>query len=210
MFDAEGWYAHRQICHRAFYLSRFRWINGLIYAGAQKNIGPAGLTLVIIRKDLLEQASEYRPMVMNYKNQHTIDSMLNTPSTYAWYLSGLVFEWLLEQGGVEAIAKVNHAKAKRCMPPLTVVIFIIIQSIQTIVQSWMSRFIWQMTVWISDFWKNPKSRFAKLKRSSCGRWYGVPAFIMPSHLSKFRHRRHLWRNLNADTATYPNFMVICY
>lgn len=85
---------------------------GLIYAGAQKNIGPAGLTLVIIRKDLLEQASEWCPMVMNYNNQYTNDSMLNTPSTYAWYLSGLVFEWLLEQGGIEAIAKVNHAKAK--------------------------------------------------------------------------------------------------
>ncbi|OAU95416.1 Phosphoserine aminotransferase [Moraxella catarrhalis] len=84
---------------------------GVIYAGAQKNIGPAGLTLVIIRKDLLDQASAWCPMIMSYKNQHTNDSMLNTPSTYAWYLSGLVFEWLLEQGGVEAIAKVNRAKA---------------------------------------------------------------------------------------------------
>ncbi|OAV01951.1 Phosphoserine aminotransferase [Moraxella catarrhalis] len=84
---------------------------GVIYAGAQKNIGPAGLTLVIIRKDLLDQASAWCPIVMNYKNQHANDSMLNTPSTYAWYLSGLVFEWLLEQGGVEAIAKVNRAKA---------------------------------------------------------------------------------------------------
>lgn len=85
---------------------------GMIYAGAQKNIGPAGLTLVIVRKDLLEQASAWCPNVMNYKNQFENDSMLNTPSTYAWYLSGLVFEWLLEQGGVEAIAKVNRAKAK--------------------------------------------------------------------------------------------------
>lgn len=84
---------------------------GVIYAGAQKNIGPAGLTLVIIRKDLLDQASAWCPMIMSYKNQHANDSMLNTPSTYAWYLSGLVFEWLLEQGGVEAIAKVNRAKA---------------------------------------------------------------------------------------------------
>ncbi len=85
---------------------------GMIYAGAQKNIGPAGLTLVIIRKDLMEQASAWCPNVMNYKNQFEADSMLNTPSTYAWYLSGLVFEWLLEQGGVEAIAKVNRAKAE--------------------------------------------------------------------------------------------------
>lgn len=84
---------------------------GLIYAGAQKNIGPAGLTLVIVRKDLMEQASAWCPAVMNYKNQFENDSMLNTPSTYAWYLSGLVFEWLIEQGGVEAIAKINQAKA---------------------------------------------------------------------------------------------------
>ncbi|MDO4441875.1 MAG: 3-phosphoserine/phosphohydroxythreonine transaminase [Moraxella sp.] len=85
---------------------------GVIYAGAQKNIGPAGLTLVIIRKDLLEQASAWCPNIMNYKNQLDNDSMLNTPSTYAWYLSGLVFEWLLDNGGVEAIAKINRAKAE--------------------------------------------------------------------------------------------------
>lgn len=84
---------------------------GLIYAGAQKNIGPAGLTLVIVRKDLLAQASAWCPSILNYKNQADNDSMLNTPSTYAWYLSGLVFEWLLEQGGVQAIAKINRAKA---------------------------------------------------------------------------------------------------
>lgn len=85
---------------------------GMIYAGAQKNIGPAGLTLVIIRKDLLEQASPWCPNIMNYKNQFDNDSMLNTPSTYAWYLSGLVFEWLLDNGGVGGIAKINRAKAQ--------------------------------------------------------------------------------------------------
>lgn len=85
---------------------------GLIYAGAQKNIGPAGLTLVIVRKDLLEQASAWCPSILNYKNQADSDSMLNTPATYAWYLSGLVFEWLLENGGVEAIAKINRQKAQ--------------------------------------------------------------------------------------------------
>lgn len=85
---------------------------GLIYAGAQKNIGPAGLTLVIIRKDLLERASAWCPNILTYKNQAANGSMLNTPSTYAWYLSGLVFEWLLENGGVEAIAKINHQKAQ--------------------------------------------------------------------------------------------------
>lgn len=85
---------------------------GLIYAGAQKNIGPAGLTLVIVRKDLLEQAHPLCPMVMNYKGQWEADSMLNTPATYSWYLAGLVFEWLLEQGGVENIAKINAQKAE--------------------------------------------------------------------------------------------------
>ncbi|MDO4699651.1 MAG: 3-phosphoserine/phosphohydroxythreonine transaminase [Moraxella sp.] len=85
---------------------------GLIYAGAQKNIGPAGLTLVIVHKDLLGRASAWCPAILNYKNQADSDSMLNTPSTYAWYLSGLVFEWLLENGGVEAIADVNRQKAQ--------------------------------------------------------------------------------------------------
>ena len=84
----------------------------VIYAGAQKNIGPAGLTLVIIKKELLGKASAYCPMVMNYELQHQNDSMLNTPATYSWYLAGLVFEWLIEQGGVDAIAKLNHQKAQ--------------------------------------------------------------------------------------------------
>ena len=85
---------------------------GLIYAGAQKNIGPAGLTLVIIREDLLDQAKPEIPSILKYADQAKNDSMVNTPSTYAWYLSGLVFEWLLEQGGVEAIHKANIAKAE--------------------------------------------------------------------------------------------------
>ena len=85
---------------------------GLIYAGAQKNIGPAGLTLVIIRDDLLDQAMDSIPSILKYSDQAKNDSMVNTPSTYAWYLSGLVFEWLLEQGGVDAIYKANLAKAE--------------------------------------------------------------------------------------------------
>lgn len=85
---------------------------GLIYAGAQKNIGPAGLTLVIVREDLIGHAHAMCPMILDYKNEADNDSMLNTPSTFAWYLSGLVFEWLLEQGGVEAIYQQNLAKAK--------------------------------------------------------------------------------------------------
>ena len=85
---------------------------GLIYAGAQKNIGPAGLTLVIVRDDLLDQANPEIPSILKYAAQAKNDSMVNTPSTYAWYLSGLVFEWLLEQGGVDAIHKINLEKAK--------------------------------------------------------------------------------------------------
>ena len=85
---------------------------GLIYAGAQKNIGPAGLTIVIIRDDLLDQAKPEIPSILKYGDQAKNGSMVNTPSTYAWYLSGLVFEWLLEQGGVEAIHKVNLEKAQ--------------------------------------------------------------------------------------------------
>ncbi len=85
---------------------------GLIYAGAQKNIGPAGLTIVIVRDDLLDQEHSLIPSILKYSDQSKNDSMVNTPATYAWYLSGLVFEWLLEQGGVEAIHQVNLLKAK--------------------------------------------------------------------------------------------------
>lgn len=85
---------------------------GLIYAGAQKNIGPAGLTIVIIRDDLLDQAKPEIPSILKYGDQAKNGSMVNTPSTYAWYLSGLVFEWLLEQGGVDAIHKINLEKAQ--------------------------------------------------------------------------------------------------
>lgn len=85
---------------------------GVIYAGAQKNIGPAGLTIVIVREDLLDQAKPEIPSILKYASQAKNGSMVNTPSTYAWYLSGLVFEWLLAQGGVDAIHQVNQQKAK--------------------------------------------------------------------------------------------------
>lgn len=86
---------------------------GLIYAGAQKNIGPAGLTLVIVRKDLLGQTVKNTPSVFDYKQMADNDSMLNTPPTYAWYLSGLVFEWLKQQGGLTAMATLNERKANK-------------------------------------------------------------------------------------------------
>ncbi|MBS0001540.1 MAG: 3-phosphoserine/phosphohydroxythreonine transaminase [Thioalkalivibrio sp.] len=86
---------------------------GVIYAGAQKNIGPAGVTLVIVRGDLLERNSGPVPAIVDYALQASNDSMYNTPPTLAWYLSGLVFEWLLEQGGLPAIAEVNQRKAAK-------------------------------------------------------------------------------------------------
>lgn len=85
---------------------------GLIYAGAQKNIGPSGLTIVIVREDLLGNAQRATPCIMNYKTTADNDSMYNTPPTYAWYLAGLVFQWLKTLGGVKAIAKINQDKAE--------------------------------------------------------------------------------------------------
>jgi phosphoserine aminotransferase len=84
---------------------------GVIYGGAQKNIGPAGLTLVIVRKDLLERALPITPSAFHWKEQAANDSMLNTPPTYAIYIAGLVFEWLLREGGLAAIEQKNIAKA---------------------------------------------------------------------------------------------------
>jgi len=86
---------------------------GLIYAGAQKNIGPAGLTIVIVREDLIGQPITGIPTMFDYKVQADADSMYNTPPTYAWYLAGLVFKWLKDMGGLEAMAAVNARKAKR-------------------------------------------------------------------------------------------------
>ena len=84
---------------------------GVIYAGAQKNMGPAGLTVVIVRDDLLDRALPITPSAFHWKAQAEADSMLNTPPTYAIYIAGLVFEWLLAQGGLAAIERVNIAKA---------------------------------------------------------------------------------------------------
>ena len=85
---------------------------GLIYAGAQKNVGPAGLTIVIVRDDLIGHAQEGTPSVMDYKAQAEADSMLNTPATYAMYIAGLVFKWAKALGGMAEIEKRNIAKAK--------------------------------------------------------------------------------------------------
>lgn len=86
---------------------------GAIYAGAQKNIGPAGITLVIVRKDLLDRARPNNPHLMTWKSYADSDSMTNTPPTFAWYVADLVFQWLLKQGGVDAIAIINERKASK-------------------------------------------------------------------------------------------------
>jgi len=84
---------------------------GLIYGGAQKNIGPAGLTIVIVREDLLGGALPITPSAFDYTLQAEADSMLNTPPTYAIYIAGLVFRWIKDQGGLPAIEAKNRAKA---------------------------------------------------------------------------------------------------
>jgi phosphoserine aminotransferase len=96
------------ILSRPLDVSRF----GLIYAGAQKNIGPAGLAIVIVREDLVGRAREGTPAMMDYLQQAENGSMLNTPPTWAWYVAGLVFEWLLEQGGLAAMEQRNRRKAE--------------------------------------------------------------------------------------------------
>ncbi len=100
--------ASSHILSRPLDVSKF----GLIYAGAQKNIGPAGLTIVIVRDDLLGKAAKGTPSVMDYKLQAAADSMLNTPATYAMYVAGLVFKWLKTQGGLAAMEQHNIAKAR--------------------------------------------------------------------------------------------------
>ncbi len=97
------------ILSRPLDVSRF----GVIYAGAQKNIGPAGLTIVIVRKDLLGKARQDIPTCMNYKVVAENNSMYNTPPTLAWYLSGLVFKWIKAQGGLVSMEDINRRKAKK-------------------------------------------------------------------------------------------------
>jgi len=86
---------------------------GVIYAGAQKNIGPAGLTVVIIRDDLIGECQDKTPSMFMYSIHASNESMYNTPPTYGMYLAGLVFEWLLEKGGLSGMAAINERKAKK-------------------------------------------------------------------------------------------------
>jgi phosphoserine aminotransferase len=97
------------ILSRPVDVSRF----GMIYAGAQKNIGPAGLCIVIIRKDLLGEVLPSTPTMLNYQIHADNGSMFNTPATYSWYLAGLVFDWIKQQGGLDAMASINKRKADK-------------------------------------------------------------------------------------------------
>jgi phosphoserine aminotransferase len=97
------------ILSRPVDVSRF----GVIYAGAQKNIGPAGLTVVVVREDLIGHAGAEVPSMLDYKIHADNGSMYNTPPTYAWYIAGLVFDWLKRKGGLAGMAQVNERKARR-------------------------------------------------------------------------------------------------
>ncbi len=96
------------ILSRPLDVSRF----GVIYAGAQKNIGPSGITVVIVRDDLAGHARAGTPMVMDYRAVADAGSMLNTPPTFGWYFAGLVFQWLKREGGLAAMATRNRAKSE--------------------------------------------------------------------------------------------------
>ncbi len=100
--------ASSHLLSRPLEVSKF----GLIYAGAQKNIGPAGLTIVIVRDDLVGRAAKGTPSVMDYQLQAAADSMLNTPASYSIYIAGLVFKWIKTQGGLAQMERHNIAKAK--------------------------------------------------------------------------------------------------
>jgi len=86
---------------------------GVIYAGAQKNMGAAGLTVVIVRDDLIGKAMDGMPAMMDYKTYADNDSMYNTPPAYSWYIAGLVFQWIKDKGGVSAVAEINQRKAEK-------------------------------------------------------------------------------------------------
>ncbi len=86
---------------------------GMIYAGAQKNVGPSGIAIVIVREDLIGNAREDCPRLLDWQVQAEAGSMDNTPATYPWYMAGLVFKWLKKRGGLEKVAEVNRRKAKK-------------------------------------------------------------------------------------------------
>ena len=121
------------ILSRPLDVSRF----GLIYAGAQKNIGPSGITIVIVRDDLLGKALPITPTPFDYAAQAADNSLYNTPPTFAWYMTGLVFRWLKEQGGPEAMAVINERKAKKLYAAIDATDFYI-NDVKADCRSWMN------------------------------------------------------------------------
>ena len=101
--------ASSTILSRPLDVSRY----GVIYAGAQKNIGPAGMTIVIVREDLLDRCREETPSMLQYRVHADSGSMSNTPPTFAWYVAGLVFQWLKAQGGLDAVGRINENKKNK-------------------------------------------------------------------------------------------------
>src|SRR5688572_6079224 len=97
------------ILSRPVDVSRF----GMLYAGAQKNLGPSGLVICVVRKDLLGRHGRELPPIFELRNQVDNDSMFNTPATLSWYIAGLVFKWVKAQGGATAMAARNDEKARR-------------------------------------------------------------------------------------------------
>ena len=110
---------------------------GMIYAGAQKNIGPAGLTIVIIRDDLIGHAKEGTPITLDYKTPAENESMYNTPPTYSWYMAGLVFDWLRQNGGLEAMGQTNQRKAEKLYAAIDGSDFYA-NPVETSARSWMN------------------------------------------------------------------------
>ena len=110
---------------------------GMIYAGAQKNIGPAGLTIVIIRDDLIGHAKEGTPITLDYKTPAENESMYNTPPTYSWYMAGLVFDWLRQNGGLEAMGQTNQRKAEKLYAAIDGSDFYA-NPVETTARSWMN------------------------------------------------------------------------
>ena len=110
---------------------------GVIYAGAQKNIGPAGLVVVIIREDLIGNAADSVPVMLNYKTHVDGESMYNTPPTYGWYIAGLVFQWIKRKGGLQAMAQINERKAQKLYSVIDESDFYI-NPVQVQSRSWMN------------------------------------------------------------------------
>lgn len=110
---------------------------GMIYAGAQKNIGPAGLAIAIVREDLIGHQRDITPNLLNWQLCAENNSMFNTPPTFGWYLAGLVFDWIKEQGGLNAMAHYNESKANKLYQAIDTIDFYA-NPVEPSQRSWMN------------------------------------------------------------------------